>query len=83
LDTALHDCGAQAMLGFLIPWSAVNRRYGRGHILQDVGSVSGVGVARVVPVLSADMGYARQGLQGRERGWRMGAGLGHCRRWGL
>ena len=76
--TLLFMTGAQAMLGFLIPWSAVKRRYGRGHTLQDVGSVSWVGVVRVVPILSADMGYARQGLQGREWGWRMGAGLGHC-----
>jgi len=26
--------------------------------------------------VSADMGYARQGLQEREWGWRMGAGWG-------
>jgi hypothetical protein len=25
-DTTLRDCGAQAILGFLIPWSAVNGR---------------------------------------------------------
>jgi hypothetical protein len=35
-----------------------------------------LGVARVVPVVSANMGYARRGLQEREQGWMMGAGLG-------
>ena len=33
-----------------------------------VGSVSRVNVVRVVPNLLADMGYARQSLQERERG---------------
>ena len=36
-----------------------------------LGSVSRVGIARVVPILSADMGYAGWGLQERGRGWRM------------
>ena len=27
-------------------------------------------------IMSADMGYVRGGLQGREQGWRMGAGWG-------
>jgi hypothetical protein len=45
----------------------------RGHTF---GSVSRVDVARVVPILSADMGtYARQSLQERERGRR---GHGGC-----
>jgi hypothetical protein len=38
--------------------------------------VSWVGVARVIPILSVDMGYARWGLQERERGWRMGGRTG-------
>ena len=49
----------------------------------DVGSVSWVGVVRVVPILSADMGYSRRGLQERERGVEDGAGLGNRRWWGL
>ena len=40
-----------------------------------VGSVSRVNVVRVVPNLLADMGYARQSLQERERGAGDGAGL--------
>jgi hypothetical protein len=48
----------------------------RGHTFGGCWSVSWVGVARVIPILSVDMGYARRGLQERERGWRMGGRTG-------
>jgi hypothetical protein len=42
-DAALRDCDAQAILGFLILWSAVNETDGRarkGTYIGDIGSVS-------------------------------------------
>jgi hypothetical protein len=72
LDAPLRDCGAQDILGFLISWSAVHGRDGRARKRTYIR----VDVARVVPILSADMGtYARQSLQERERGRR---GHGGC-----